>query len=62
MAEILGDEVLVSQIESFALIPSDQGRFEFTVNGDLVFSKKQLGRHAEEGEVVGLLRKHLAEA
>ena len=62
MADILGDEVLVSQIESIALIPSDQGRYEFSVNGDLVFSKKQLGRHAEEGEVIGLLRKHLAEA
>ena len=61
MAEILADEVLVSQIESIALIPSDQGRFEFTVNGDLIFSKKQLGRHAEEGEVIGILRKHLAE-
>ena len=62
MAEILGDAILVSKIESFALVPSDQGRFEFSVNGDLVFSKLQLGRHADEGEVIGLFRKHLAEA
>ena len=62
MAELLGDEVLEVQIESFVLVPSDQGRFEFSVNGDLVFSKLQLGRHADEGEVIGLLRKHLAEA
>jgi hypothetical protein len=32
------------------------------VNGELIFSKKQLGRHAEQGEVIGLLRKYLAEA
>lgn len=62
MAEILADKELVSQIESFALVPSDQGRFEFSVNGEFIFSKKQLGRHAEEGEVMGILKKHLAEA
>lgn len=61
MADILTDTDLISQIESFALIPSDQGRFEFNVNGELIFSKKNLGRHAEEGEVMGLLKKHLAE-
>jgi predicted Rdx family selenoprotein len=62
MADILTDKDLVSQIESFALIPSDKGRFEFNVNGGLIFSKTKLGRHAEEGEVMGLLKKHLAEA
>jgi selenoprotein W-related protein len=59
MADILSDELLVSRIESFALIPSDAGRYEFSVNGELIFSKKQLGRHAEEGEVLALLKKHL---
>jgi len=59
MAEILGDEVLVSKIESFALVPADAGKYEFAVDGELVFSKKTLGRHAEEGEVRGLLQKHL---
>jgi len=49
-------------IESITLIPSDGGRFEVTVNGRLLFSKKQLGRHAEPGEVVGLVRKFLEEA
>ena len=38
-------------IESIKLIPSDGGRFEVTVNGELVFSKKRLGRHAEDGEI-----------
>jgi predicted Rdx family selenoprotein len=46
MADILGDEVLVSKIESFALVPSDAGRYEFSVDGELIFSKKQLGCHA----------------
>jgi selenoprotein W-related protein len=59
MAEILSDELLVSRIESFALIPSDAGRYEFSVDGELIFSKIQLGRHAEEGEVLALLKKHL---
>ena len=45
------------EIESVALLPSDGGRFEVSVNGDLVFSKKQLGRHAEAGEVAGIVRK-----
>jgi selenoprotein W-related protein len=45
------------EIESLELLPSDGGRFEVRVNGDLVFSKKQLGRHAEPGEVTGLIKK-----
>ena len=45
------------EIEALELLPSDGGRFEVSVNGDLVFSKKQVGRHAEAGEVVGLVRK-----
>lgn len=45
-----------SQIESLEILPSDGGRFEVRVNDELVFSKKQLARHAEPGEVVGLVR------
>lgn len=44
-------------IQTVNLIPSDGGRFEVSVNGSLIFSKKQFGRHAEAGEVVGLIRK-----
>ena len=61
MADILRVKDLVSKIESFVMIPSDGGRFEFNVNGELIFSKKKLGRHAEEGEVMGLLKKYVAE-
>jgi selenoprotein W-related protein len=45
------------KIESFSLVPSDGGKFEVSVNGDLVYSKLQTNRHAEPGEVAGLLRK-----
>ncbi len=44
-------------IQSLEILPSDGGRFEVSVNDALIFSKKQMGRHAEAGEVVGLVRK-----
>ncbi len=39
------------QVTSWTLIPSSGGVFEVRVNGELVFSKKQLGRHAEVEEI-----------
>jgi selenoprotein W-related protein len=48
------------EIETFSLVPSDGGRFEFKVNGDLLYSKLQTRRHVEPGEIVGLLEKYLA--
>ncbi len=44
------------QIESLDLVPSDGGRFEVSVNDRLVYSKLQTHRHAEPGEVVGLVK------
>ena len=38
-------------IEKITLVPSDGGKFEVTVNGTLLFSKSELHRHAEPGEV-----------
>lgn len=46
-------------IASWRLIPSSGGLFEVTVNGELVFSKKALGRHAEPGEVRAAIEKKL---
>jgi len=60
MAEILADKTLEPKIDRFTLVVSDGGRFEFSVDEDLIFSKKQLERHAEPGEVIGLLREKLA--
>ena len=48
-------------IESITLVPSDGGRFEVTINGNLVFSKLQLHRHAEPGEVLGLVKNIVGE-
>ncbi|MBL8996481.1 MAG: SelT/SelW/SelH family protein [Gemmatimonadales bacterium] len=40
------------------LTPSGGGVFEVTLDDQLVFSKRRLGRHAQPGEVITLLRKH----
>jgi selenoprotein W-related protein len=44
-------------IGNLTLVPSDGGRFEVTVGDDLVYSKLETRRHAEPGEVLGLVRK-----
>lgn len=41
-------------INELTLIPSDGGRFEVSVDGELIYSKLGKGRHPEEGEVLGL--------
>jgi hypothetical protein len=33
-----------------------KSQFDVIADGQLVFSKQQVGRHAEPGEVLGLLR------
>jgi selenoprotein W-related protein len=48
-------------IETLMLVPLDGGRFEVTVNGELVYSKLEKHRHAEPGEVLGLVRKMVGE-
>jgi selenoprotein W-related protein len=37
------------------LVQSSGGVFEVTVDGDLIFSKKALRRHAEPGEIMALI-------
>lgn len=39
------------------LVPSSGGVFEVTVDGNLVFSKKALRRHAEPGEIMEMVRR-----
>lgn len=48
-------------IEEIKLVPSEGGRFEVTVNGQLLYSKLQTRRHAEAGEVLGLVKKMVGE-
>lgn len=42
-------------IEGLVLVPSDGGRFEVTVNRQLIYSKLQTKRHVQPGEIVGLI-------
>ncbi len=56
------DELLLEfepEISQLILVPSDGGCFEVEVDGDLVYSKLQTGRHAGPGEVVELVRKKI---
>ena len=47
-------------IERIGLIPSEGGRFEVTVNDELIYSKLETGRHLEDGEMVGLVADYLS--
>jgi selenoprotein W-related protein len=44
------------QIDDLVLIPSRGGVYEVIVDGDLVYSKKQTGRHAEPDEILKAMR------
>jgi len=59
MADVLKE--FEYRIDSFALVPSDGGRFEFTVNGDLLYSKLRTNRHVDRGEINKLVRNYLKE-
>ena len=43
------------RLSEIRLVPSTGGRFEVTLDGELVFSKAELDRHAEPGEVSNLI-------
>lgn len=42
------------------LVHSSGGAFEVTLDGELIFSKLQLNRHARPGEIVGLVKDRVA--
>jgi len=46
-------------IGNLVLVPSDGGKFEVKIGEKLVYSKLETHRHAEPGEVLGLVRKVL---
>lgn len=43
-------------MDDLALVPSRGGVFEVTVDGDLIYSKKATGRHADPAEVLDRIR------
>ena len=58
----LADELLsgwAPVIERIELLPSSKGRFEVTLDDELIFSKAHLGRHAEPGEIAALVRERI---
>jgi selT/selW/selH-like putative selenoprotein len=46
---------------SITMQPSRGGRFEVSLDGRPIFEKSKLGRHAKEGEVLGLIERARAE-
>jgi selenoprotein W-related protein len=54
----VAEEILKAKkndVATLSLIPSSGGVFEVVADGKTIFSKKQLGRRPESGEVVTLL-------
>ena len=49
-------------IRAVELVSGSNGRFEVTLDGELVFSKKAVGRFPREGEVSGQFEKKLGPA
>jgi selenoprotein W-related protein len=52
-------DLWADRLSSIQLIPGSGGRFEVTLDGELIFSKADLDRHAEPGEVGRLIRDRL---
>ncbi len=45
-------------VSALTLIPSEGGRFEVSINGELVFSKLAEGRYPEPAELKSLIEAH----
>jgi selenoprotein W-related protein len=46
-------------LREIRLEPSSGGRFEITLDGDLIFSKAALDRHPEPGEIASLVAERI---
>ena len=57
MSAILKDHE--SQIESLTLIPSDGGKFEVEMDGELIYSKQETNRHTDPPEILRLFRERI---
>jgi selenoprotein W-related protein len=47
------------QITDLKIVPSRGGVYEVIVDGDLVYSKKATGRHAEPEEILKAIRERI---
>ena len=52
-------EIYGNKVSSINLIPSGGGVFEFHLNEKLIFSKKELGRHSDDGEILKLIEEEI---
>lgn len=43
------------------LVPSSGGRFEVSLDGEIIFSKAALDRHPDAGEIAGLLSERIGD-
>ncbi len=57
MAEILPH--FKQDIAEYVLVPSDKGRFEVLVDGDLVHSKLQTGEFPKPRDIVKAIERHM---
>ena len=48
------------QVASWTLVPGHGGAFEVSVDDEVIFSKKALGRHAEVAEIRKLLQQRIS--
>jgi selenoprotein W-related protein len=48
-------------IEHVHVVTGSSGVFDVRVNGDVIFSKKQVGRHANAGEILALFRQYVGD-
>jgi len=46
-------------IDELALVPGEKGIFDVDVDGVLLYSKYETGRHAEPGEVLARFREQI---
>jgi selenoprotein W-related protein len=59
----LAEEIIAEfgeRLETITLVKGMGGRFEVSVDGQLIFSKAQEKRHAEPGEVVEKMQESVA--
>lgn len=49
-------------IDSFTFITGSKGVFKFIVNEEVLFSKKDIGRHAEPGEILIRFQEYIGPA
>lgn len=52
---------LAESISGIELIESAGGAFEIRVDGDLIYSKLETGRHADPPEILDLFREYIKE-